>query len=81
MDAHNVEAQKCLALVLRKIWRGFRGYLIDWRNLLGHTLIGIVFLVLALWVPVNIWVKLVIIACLITFNILRIRRKVKKAAP
>ena len=55
--------------VSKKIWDGIKDYLKDWRNLLGHALLGIVFVVLAIWVPINIWVKLGIIACLVAFNI------------
>ncbi len=65
--------------MIKRIWEGLKCYVKDWRNLLGHALLGIVFLVLALWVPINIWVKLVIIACLVAFNIFRMRRKAKKA--
>ncbi len=66
--------------VSKKIWDGIKDYLKDWRNLLGHALLGIVFVVLAIWVPINIWVKLGIIACLVAFNIFRMRRKARKAA-
>ena len=66
--------------IIKKIWGGLKGYLKDWRNLLGHALLGIVFVVLAIWVPINIWFKLAIIACLIAFNIFRMRRKAKKAS-
>lgn len=64
--------------VFSKIWRGLRAYLTDWRNLLGHALLGVLFVVVAVWAPINIWLKLAIIACLITLNILRMRLKAKK---
>ena len=63
-----------------KIWRGLRSYLTDWRNLLGHSLLGVLFLVLAIWAPVQIWIKLVTIAILVTLNIIRMRRKASKTA-
>ena len=68
-----------IVTIIKKAWRGLKGYLKDWRNLLGHALLGILFVVLAIWVPINIWVKLAIIACLIAFNIIRMRRKANKA--
>jgi Flp pilus assembly protein TadB len=80
MVEHNSETQKSQETVFRKIGRGLGKYLTDWRNLLGHSLLGIVFLVLAIWAPVNIWIKLIVIACLITFNVIRMRRKAKRAA-
>jgi diacylglycerol kinase len=69
-----------IVTVIKKAWEGLKGYLKDWRNLLGHALLGIVFVVLAIWVPINIWVKLAIIACLIAFNIFRMRRKASRAS-
>ena len=65
--------------VFRNIWTGLKSYLTDWRNLLGHALLGVGFVVIAVWAPIHIWLKLVIIAVLITFNILRMRNKNKKS--
>ncbi|MEA4939951.1 MAG: hypothetical protein VB091_10245 [Christensenella sp.] len=65
--------------IFQRIWGGLKAYLTDWRNLLGHALLGVFFVVIAVWAPINIWLKLAIIACLITLNILRMRLKSKKA--
>ncbi len=65
--------------MFQRIWSGLKAYLTDWRNLLGHALLGVFFVVIAAWAPINIWLKLAIIACLITLNILRMRLKSKKA--
>lgn len=62
---------------LRRVWQGLKAYLTDWRNLLGHALLGVVFVVVAIWAPITLWLKLVIIAVLITFNVLRMRLKNK----
>ena len=64
--------------VFLRIWSGLRAYLTDWRNLLGHALLGVVFVVVAVWAPITLWLKLVIIAALITFNVLRMRNKNQK---
>ena len=64
--------------VLSRIWSGLKAYLTDWRNLLGHALLGVVLVVVAVWAPITLWVKLVIIAVLITFNVLRMRIKNQK---
>ena len=63
---------------LRRVWQGLKAYLTDWRNLLGHALLGVVFVVVAVWAPITLWLKLVIIAALITFNVLRMRNKNQK---
>ncbi len=64
--------------MIKQILIGIKGYLTDWRNLLGHALLGVVFLFVAIWAPINIWLKLIIIALLITFNVFRMRLKAKK---
>jgi len=61
-----------------RVWVGLKAYLTDWRNLLGHALLGVVFVVVAVWAPITLWLKLIIIAVLITFNVLRMRIKNKK---
>lgn len=65
--------------LFQRIWSGLKAYLTDWRNLLGHALLGVFFVVIAVWAPISIWLKLAIITCLITLNILRMRLKSKKA--
>ena len=72
--------EKTEKTVLQNIWSGLKAYLTDWKNLLGHALLGVLFVVIAVWAPINIWLKLVIIALLITFNVLRMRNKNKKSA-
>ena len=62
---------------MKSALNGFKVYLTDWRNLLGHALLGVIFVVIAIWAPINIWLKLSIVASLIFLNILRMRNKVK----
>lgn len=64
--------------VVKKTMTGFKKYLTDWRNLLGHSLLGILFLVIAIWAPINIWIKIIIIVILVTFNIFRMRKRSNK---
>ena len=72
--------EKTEKTVFQSIWSGLKSYLTDWRNLLGHALLGVLFVVIAIWAPINVWLKLAIIALLITFNVLRMRNKNKKSA-
>ncbi len=60
--------------------RGVKAYLSDWKNWLTHGLIGIGFLALAIWAPVELWIKLVVIACVVCFNVARMRRKSRRDA-
>ena len=78
MESSNNAQPNRPASVFQRIWGGLKAYLTDWRNLLGHALLGVFFVVIAVWAPINIWLKLAIIACLITLNILRMRLKSKK---
>ena len=64
---------------LRRFGRGLAAYLSDWKNLLGHTLVGLGFLAAAIWVPVPVLAKLAVIAVLVVFNLSRGRRRSRKA--
>ncbi|MPM65592.1 hypothetical protein SDC9_112489 [bioreactor metagenome] len=64
--------------VFKAMFGGLKAYLTDWRNLLGHALLGVAFVVIAIWAPINLWLKLAIIACLITLNVLRMKAKSRK---
>ena len=78
MTEANKETTPVKPKVFKAIFNGLKAYLTDWRNLLGHALLGVVFVVIAIWAPINLWLKLAIIACLITLNILRMKGKSKK---
>lgn len=60
------------------ILNGIKNYLMDWRNLLSHSIMGIFFLAAAIWVPIDIKFKLIIIAILVSYNIWRMNSKKKK---
>jgi uncharacterized membrane protein YfcA len=64
--------------VLSAIGHGLKAYLTDWRNLLAHALFGVVLLVVAIWAPIDPWIKMGLILCLVAFNVWRMRRKKKK---
>jgi len=76
MNKHNT--------IAKKAGKGLAAYLTDWKNLLAHALLGCLLLLIAIIAPVPIWAKLLLIICLVTLNILRMRwskaRKAKKTA-
>jgi Flp pilus assembly protein TadB len=74
----NEKTPNSIRSIAKNIWSGLKSYLTDWRNLLGHALLGVVFVVVAVWAPIPLWLKLIIIALLITLNVLRMRNKNKK---
>ena len=65
----------------KRFFSGLKAYLTDWKNLLGHALLGVVFVVIAVWAPIPLWLKLIVIALLIGFNVFRMRRKGMKPVP
>ncbi len=73
----NIENEKRKKSVVMKVLIGLKDYLTDWKNLLGHALLGVGLLVIAIWAPVPIWSKLVFFAVLVTFNVWRMSRKKK----
>ena len=53
----------------RKIW----AYLKDWKNLLGHTLVGIAIILVSAVLPLPWWARVLVLIGLIVFNIYRER--------
>ena len=51
------------------IWK----YLKDWKNLLGHTLLGIAIIVVSAILPIPWWAKMIVLVVLVVFNIFRER--------
>ncbi len=61
------------AKIAKKAGRGLAAYLTYWKNLLAHALPGCLLLIIAIIAPVLIWAKLLLIICLVTLNIIRMR--------
>ncbi|MDO5851414.1 MAG: hypothetical protein Q4Q23_02910 [Methanobacteriaceae archaeon] len=59
--------------MFKKIAKGLKIYLTDWKNLLTHSLVGILLLVIAIFAPVNIYFKILFLLCVIGFNIIRMK--------
>ena len=78
MIDQNEKKPSSIRSIANNIWSGLKSYLTDWRNLLGHALLGVVFVVVAVWAPITLWLKLIIIALLITLNVLHMRNKKQK---
>ena len=54
--------------------RVLAAYLKDWRNWLTHGLVGVGFLLLAIYTPVRWEIKAVVIVLVVAFNVWRMRR-------
>ncbi len=61
------------AKIAKKAGKGLAAYLTDWKNLLAHALLGCLLLLIAIIAPVPLWAKLLLIICLVTLNIIRMK--------
>ncbi|MEI6090557.1 MAG: hypothetical protein WCR42_08915 [bacterium] len=63
--------------ILNYVWM----YLKDWRNLLSHTLIGVLILAVAFFIPVKPIYRIILLVVIVAFNVTRMNlaKKKKKA--
>lgn len=61
-----------------KFFKAILNYLKDWKNLLAHTIIGVLILLVALYLPVTLYARMIILVLVVVFNILRMRRNKMK---
>jgi small-conductance mechanosensitive channel len=52
---------------LKAIWK----YLKDWKNLLGHALVGVAIILVAAYMPIPWWGRILVLIAIILFNIFR----------
>ena len=60
--------------ILKWIWI----YLKDWKNILTHTIIGLLILFTAFYLPIDIFYRIGILVLIVVFNIWRMRRERKR---
>lgn len=65
---------------MKKIGKYLWIYLKDWKNLLAHTLVGLLILSVAFFMPVEPIYRVGLLFVIIAFNILRMRIAKKKKA-
>lgn len=66
--------------MFKKLFTAIWEYLKDWKNLLAHSVIGLGILGIALFLPVSLPVRIVILVGVVSLNILRMRLEKKKSA-
>ena len=72
--------------MFRSILSALAAYLKDWKNLVVHALIGAALLLFALKAPLPGWVRILVLAAVVAFNIARgrlekSRKKTTQAGP
>ncbi|MDI6702473.1 putative protein {ECO:0000313/EMBL:AAB84660,1} [Methanothermobacter wolfeii] len=59
--------------MLGKILGGIKAYLTDWKNLLTHTLVGVMILAIAVYAPVSPYLRMGFVGCVVGFNVVRMK--------
>lgn len=63
---------------MKRIGNHLLHYLKDWKNLLAHTIVGVLILAVAFYIPIEPVYRVVGLYIIIAFNILRMRMSKKK---
>ena len=58
---------------MRWILNGVKAYLSDWKNLLMHSIVGILIVIIALFAPISPYLRLGFVILVVGFNVLRMR--------
>lgn len=56
---------------MKKILKGIHNYISDWKNLLVHTITGVVMLLIVFVLPLPSYVRIIIFIAVVIFNIYR----------
>ena len=73
MDEEQTTTQNETKRSITKITNGIKSYLTDWKNLLAHAIVGVAILVIAIFLPVDIHIRMGFLLVVIIVNILRMR--------
>ncbi len=58
---------------MNRLFNGLKAYFSDWKNWLTHSIVGILILAIALFAPVDTYIRLIFVGAVITFNVLRMK--------
>ncbi|MDI6644750.1 MAG: hypothetical protein QME14_06785 [Methanobacteriaceae archaeon] len=56
---------------MNRVIKGLKSYLTDWKNLLTHTIVGILILAIAFFAPVSTYIRLAFVGLVVAFNVIR----------
>lgn len=65
--------------VLKTVAKAVKNYVTDWKNLLTHSLVGVAFVVLAVWAPIPLHGKITVLSVIVLFNAFRMKRNKKQS--
>ena len=58
---------------MNKVIKGLKTYLTDWKNLLTHTVVGVIILAIALFAPVSPYIRMAFVGVVVAFNVIRMK--------
>ena len=64
---------------MKKVFEAVWNYLKDWKNLLSHTIVGVLILVVGLSLPILPVYRIGILLLIVTLNIFRMRLSERKS--
>jgi hypothetical protein len=56
-----------------RILTGIKTYLTDWKNLLMHSIVGVLIVIIALFAPISPYLRIGFVIVVIGFNVLRMK--------
>ncbi len=58
---------------MNRITNGLKTYLTDWKNLLTHSIVGVVILLIAFFAPVTPYIRIAFGGVVVAFNVIRMK--------
>jgi hypothetical protein len=58
---------------MNRIVKGLKTYLTDWKNLLTHSIVGVIILLIALFAPVSPYIRIAFVGVVVAFNVIRMK--------
>lgn len=56
-----------------RLLKGIKDYLSDWKNWAVHGAVGVILLLFLLFAPLDPYIRLAIIGCVVAFNVFRMK--------
>jgi len=58
---------------MMNLLKGIKTYLSDWKNWAVHSAVGVVLLLFLLFAPLDPYVRIAVLGCVVVFNVFRMK--------
>lgn len=58
---------------MNRIFDGIKAYLLDWKNWLVHSVVGVILLLFLLFAPLSPYIRLAVLGAVVVFNVFRMK--------